>query len=184
MSTTPAPYVPEPGSVAFKVIEFFTTNPEEQLSAADIGAKFDKPARNVHSLLARGIEAGMITRKEDLSLGELVYALGTGHPSVRPNVSAHPTLPHQAKVSNRQRPPVLDVRDIPIRKGVPLPPKFKSQSTAWPGLLNRLEVGDSFEVGKAYRSTLTKVASDLSKDGRAFQVRAIDTATIGCWRTE
>lgn len=183
MNTVTPPYVPEPGSVAFKVIEFFTTNPEEQLSAGDIAAKFDKPARNVHSLLARAIEAGLLTRKEDPSEGELVYVLGKGHPSVRPNLAAHPTLPPRAKASSRQRPPVLDVRDIPIRKGVPLPPKFKSQSTDWHSLLSRLEVGDSFEVGKAYRSTLTKVASDLSKDGRAFQVRAIDAASIGCWRT-
>lgn len=83
-------YAPQQGSVAWKVIEFLTTNPEEELNRDDIAAKFDAAPLSVHTLLRPSVEAGLLKRVE--LEDELVYRLGTGTPEIKPNKAAQPSL--------------------------------------------------------------------------------------------
>ena len=72
-------YTPQQGSVAWKVIEFFTTNQQEELTLADLESKFDKAASQFHSLLGAAVEAGVLKRSTNGD-EELVYSFGSGHP--------------------------------------------------------------------------------------------------------
>lgn len=83
-------YAPQQGSVAWKVIEFLTTNPDEELTRDDIAAKFDCTSGNVHSLLRQSVDAGLLLRVE--TDDELVYRLGKGSPVIKPNKAANPSL--------------------------------------------------------------------------------------------
>ena len=83
-------YSPQSGSVAFKVIEFFTTNPDEELSTDNLEAKFGKPAAQFHTHLALALQAGILKRRTNDD-DELVYSLGKGTAQVQATPHATPT---------------------------------------------------------------------------------------------
>ncbi len=199
MSATPRlqDYTPREGSVAWKVIEYLTTNPGESLSSDGIAAKCDVGRNNVHSLLAQAVDVGILVRKEDLESGELVYRRGKGHPSVKANVSRNPSLraaasPWSESVATSARSPratryrlVLDVETLQIKDGVPLPPiSAHRRSTDWPALFKRMKVGQSVTLPKAVKSTLKKAitiqhAENLDVE---FATRIVDAEHLGLWR--
>ena len=64
-------------SIGLKVIGYFFRNPEEELSTADIRAKWDAPCETTH--LSAALKAGMLqVRLEDNEDGdtERIYAAG------------------------------------------------------------------------------------------------------------
>ena len=171
MSTT---YTPRAGSVALRVIEFLTANPDEQLSAADVAVKFDCTRVNVHTLLAQAVAAGLLVRKEDPKDGELVYVAGSGRALATtpraPSVPAH--RPFGASRAPRAR-YWVDTRTLTIEKNVPLPGSGHNPID-WHGLMARMEVGDSVAVDQAARYSLSKTVTERHKmaDGGRFVVRA------------
>lgn len=187
-------YNPQPGSVAWKVIEFLTTHPDEYLSTDDVAVKFEKPPTHVHSFLGLAVEAGVLTRKEELSSGGLVYRLGAGHPAIRPNPSLHPSLgPRSApKVATpsatprRRRSPVcVDITKVKIDQEFPMPIQTRG-GTDWPSLIKRLDkVGASFAVPGEVRHALGKqlAAYKKSHPGWAYTLRLMGDGTVRVWRT-
>ncbi len=182
-----AAYKPQSGSVAWKVIQFFTTQPDEQLSAEDISVKFDTSARGVHSLLGLAVTAGVLVRKDDLSTGELVYRLGKGHADVAPSAAASPSLraPESSEVTppKRRSPFWLDVSTLEVRKGVPLPPPQRA-TIEWAPAFDRLEVGDSYPLPLEGKSAASKAMQAYqSSTGKKLAIRAESETTLGIWRT-
>lgn len=62
------------GSVPWKVIQFLESNPDEQLDAEVISAKYDCPRSKVHTLLGEAVQAGSLIRSTDPETGEVVYS--------------------------------------------------------------------------------------------------------------
>ena len=68
-------YMPEPGSVPYKILSFFHKNPDEELTRRDIAVKFDLPAVSVaETLLTARIYGAITTAKNEEA--ELVWRLG------------------------------------------------------------------------------------------------------------
>lgn len=184
------------GSAAFKVIEFFTTNPDEELSTDKLEAKFGKPAAQFYSILAAALQAGVLkrhTNEED----ELVYSLGNGSAGVQSNPGRHPNLRPDAllagaelgkkiKTKTSRKYIDIDITKIEIRKDVPLPERGNVGGLIkkLTELLGGLQINDSCEIPAEAKSTLLKACSNVSAATSAkFAVRTINETTVGVWRT-
>jgi hypothetical protein len=200
-------YIPREGSVVWKVIQFFQTNPDEQLDTDLISAKCDCDRRNVHTLLRPAVQAGLLKRAEDLESGELVYSIGTTQPPERASGGGfHAWLERKAKSTEKDRAPDagtqskgtpakptaqaakragpfwIDVESLPIDKDVPMPPR-RGTLIDWSPVLNRLEVGDSFGLPLAAKSVISKAITDFKKStGKVLVSRRVDNG-IRVWRT-
>lgn len=110
-------YKPNDGSTAFKVIEFLTTHPGEELTSEDVGAKYDKPSKNVHSLLGAAVLAGALVRAENDD-GDIVYRLGTGVAQIKANPAGAPSLRTTSPfVGKLPPPPAYRQRALAARSG-------------------------------------------------------------------
>ena len=177
-----ATYTPREGSVAWKAVRFLQANRDEQLDADLISAKWDCARANVHTLLSQAVQAGLLVRSEDLASGELVYSAGTraapkAADDVR-SVAAPSSAPAKRPPSAPFR---LDISTVQIDKGVPMPSSRASMD--WTPLLARLEVGDSFLLPDAARSSIgTAMKAFKDATGKALASRKVDGG-IRVWRT-
>lgn len=183
-------YSPEQGSVAWKVIEFLTTNPDETLTPSDVEAKFGKPRSQVHSILAKAINSGVLIRDEDPSSSELIYKLGAGHPDIRANPGRHPSLsaatakPESSPRARRYR-ISLDIAALSIDQGIPLPEKqTPRRPTDWPSLFSRMQPGESVLLPRQVRATLGKAISahHRENEGAELATRVIDDEHLRLWK--
>lgn len=55
-------YTPRPGSIAWRVIDFLTRNPDEELTRGDIATKFDCVGSSLDSLLSTAVRCGALKR--------------------------------------------------------------------------------------------------------------------------
>jgi len=181
-----AVYQPREGSVAWKVIEFLTTNPEETLTADDASVKFDVSAKAVHSSLGPAVRAGVLTRTEDPDSGDLVYRRGNGVPAIEPRPTPDAVgMAIAGQLPHTRGNGYLDTAAIAIEKNVPLAPKCGGRQTDWAGLLQRMEPGDSCALPLRVRSSISKVinAEKVAERGQ-YHVRKLDAQTIRLWRTQ
>lgn len=186
-------YTPEHGSTAWNVIEFLTTNRGEELTPADIEVKFGKHRSQVHSLLAKAVDTGVLVRKEESGGDGLVYKLGRGHPLVKPNTVKHPTLNAGRALAVSQAPAkrrprlVIDVDAITLVDDVPLPIKdSKPRMTEWPKLFARMKPGQMAKVPTAAKATLLKAITVFHKENEGVELatRALDEDHLGVWRVK
>jgi len=75
MSTTPTTYNPREGSLADRVLAFFTQQPDEELSIEDIVLKFDAKVQSVKTCLKPSVQAGLIRWGQN-EHGSWVYTAG------------------------------------------------------------------------------------------------------------
>lgn len=180
-------YAPQQGSVAWKVIEFLTTNPEEELSRDDIAAKFDAVSNHVHTLLRQCVEAGLLKRVEVED--ELVYRLGNGTPDIKPNKAAQPSLktashwPAGAAGKRGASKPPPDLDSVEIDEGIekPTPQLLRDK---WNALFDRMKPGkSSFRMPIEQKYAATKAASNYKRDGHGeLTVKQISDTEIRIWR--
>lgn len=192
-----AAYRPQSGSIAWRVIEYFTTNPEERLSSAVISAKFEVPAKQVHSLLGAAVEAGVLLRKTDDD-DELVYRLGTGLPEIRPNRLGHPSLKGAGVASVIATPPkkgprcgagmleAIDFESIQPEDDVPVPTSARATlGSLVKAKLQTLKPGQSVKLPASLNKTVGPALTELRKDGvGVFTKRVIDEEHLRVWRIE
>ena len=176
-----ATYTPREGSVAWKVIQFLQANPDEQLDADLISAKCDCDRRNVHTLLGPAVQAELLVRKADGEDGELVYTVGKGRKSAEGR--AHQQLSQQsaAPAKARSAPFWIDATTVKIEKDIPLPGRG-TRAIDWSPLLDRLEVGDSFQLPAAAKSSVgTAMKAFKDSTGKVLASRKVDGG-IRVWR--
>ena len=189
MATEQPNYAPREGSVAWRVIEFLTTNPDESLSIDDVAVKFDASRASIHSLLAPAVLAGTLIRKEDYEDGELVYRLGSGVPGITAKPGRHPVLPRGgahspfgASAKPRNKPFWIDTSTVAVEKGIPL----ENRSPAginWAALFGRMEPGDSFALPAAASSAVSKAMTDYQRANTETKLACRSTADgLRVWR--
>lgn len=118
------PYRPEQGGLAFRVLDWFAKNPDEELSAKDIVLKFDViSTSHVMPSLQAAIAHGLLQRAKGygglLRVGpafEEWAHLRSADQSALP-----PTLQQAATRARRNPPPPIDITAIEVRVGTSLP---------------------------------------------------------------
>ncbi|CAM3350647.1 hypothetical protein [Paracidovorax anthurii] len=201
---TSATYTPRSGSVVSRVIEFLEANPDEQLDADLISAKCECDRRNVHTLLGPAVQAGLLRRTEEIPTGELVYTLGTGKPVAEGSPAGsgfHGWLDRKGQQSEEGRPKRSPATPAPapaappavrrspaapflikVDKDVPLPSRRPAMD--WTPLLDRLEVGDSFTVPYAARSSISSALKAYKDETQKVLASRTLGSEIRVWRTK
>lgn len=183
-------YTPQQGSQAWKVIEFFTTNPHERLISTQLAEKFNMPSKQWHSALGGAVQAGVLKREENDD-GELEYSLGAGCSKIAPNKAAHPSLrPDDAllrgSTPGKKAPAprrAIDLGALVLQDDVPLPEK--RNGLEWNKLLARMKVGQSCAVPDFGMASLGKAMTDYKRAGKGnFERRRIGPDEIRLWRVK
>lgn len=119
MSTTHTTYNPREGSLADRVLAFFTRQPDEELAIADIVIKFDAKVKSVKMCLKPTVQAGLIRWGQN-EHGSWVYTAG---PALQLKAERAREAAQQATHGERSHflgsPP--DVPDLPPPTGMPTP---------------------------------------------------------------
>lgn len=184
-------YTPPEGSLAWVVIEFLASNPDEELDAETIAAKFDRPQRDVHTSLGQAVRAQALLRQEN-DEGELVYRLGPKPPeAIRPKRHRHPVLPaakpalqDAAKRAMPTRETRFDLASIRIDRDVPPPGQAKSVLEQWGELLARLQPGDSFAWAGLGMVSLRRAMAQYhhTHPGQKLTMRTQPDGSVRVWR--
>lgn len=191
-----ATYSPRSDSLPGRMIAFFKANPGELLTLDDIVAKFEPSRGNVHTLLIQARESGLLERKQN-DEGEYAYCAGAALPMTSATDGINIDAVHEPAARPRQkRSPVrveIDLAQVPIAKGVPLPSSVSKKPRDYGVLLDRMvDVGDSAELPLPCRSSLAKaikaIHTEPPKKGaaqRKFEVRTDPAlSTVRVWRTQ
>ena len=206
MTTNPPTYIPRSGSLPDRVLDYFRQCPDEELSQADVAAKFDVSRGSVGTCLKPTVEAGLLVyaRNDDL---EHVYTIPGKKAQARLAATAAPgdALDRGAdlgkapatpvvKPAARVRLPVsaLDFSAIAVETGVPLAGSGVGGAgeSKWAPLFAKLAKPDtSLEIPAEWKSAVaahaTKLNAQHKKAGQptSYLVRHTDPGKARIWRT-
>lgn len=154
-------------SLAQRVIAYFSANPEEELSSADVVRKFDVvngPA--VHAELASAVSTGQLTR---MTGG--IYAAG-------PNLAAASAAVAEVAATTG--------RTKPARSPAPAAPLFDPESIVIEEGVDRPRFGGGFKAA-SLRSTLSRLFARMTPNSHAVLdlcYRASAQETLRQWKRE
>lgn len=181
-------YQPREGSLPARLCAFFTANPEEELSAADIAQKYDTPAANIAANLAAPLAHGFIVRAKDgvYKAGEKLLQ-AKGAPS--PQTSGFKGWLAQQGLDDGKGGGAGAALPAPesllIEDGVPIPQPMSEQVLRFAGVFGSMKCGQSFKCEQAVSKTLVTAANRWGKGhGRRFIVRRVTETTARIWRKE
>ena len=183
------PYNPQADSLPSQVIGYFTNNPDEELLLEDISDKFNCSRGNIHTQLARAVEAGMLVRDQNKD-GEYIYKAGGNTPKAKP-APAKPVVRSGVDIDAvchsrvRNVVPMPDPGEVVIEDAVPLPTRCGPGSKIdWSPLFKRTKPGQSFKLPLAAKATVTKAMTDCHKGNKGlFTIRCFkDTQELRVWR--
>jgi len=212
MTTNPPVYIPRTGSLADRVLDYFRQCPDEELSQADVAAKFDAQRSSVGSCLKPTVDAGLLAWGHNSEL-EYVYTL-PGKPAARSAVTPAATrisladalgnsedlgramataaAKHTPARGRTKLPPsALDFSTLQVDHGMPL--TGKSHGTAgtskWAPLFAKLTEPDtSVEFPATWKSAVAAQATKLNvahkKAGNPteYKVRITEPGKARIWR--
>lgn len=188
-----AAYIPQPGSVAYRVLDWFQKNPEEELTISDIASKLDVPRSSVSSSLKAAVDKGVLNYRQNDDL-IYVYTLTKEHrdlelrqAQVKPE---RPSVPARGRVT--LPPAMLDFSALKVETGVPLQGKSCGQAgvSKWSPLFAMLTKPDtSVEIPAEWKSAVaaqaTKFNAQHKKDKQPtrYLVRMTGDGKARVWRT-
>ena len=151
-------YEPQAGSVPAQVIGFLRHNPDEHLTLEDITVKFNAGTANIHTLLARALEAELLAREKSAD-GEWIYRAGKECRPVNQPVFEPPKS--ERKVARKRT--ELDVEQLVICDD-PLPAGRASPGAKYVPVFSAMKPGQAIKckpeevtrVGHAMRKWITK----------------------------
>lgn len=159
-------YTPAPGSLAYRVLEWFQKNPEEELTIADIAGKFDAQRGGISGHLKIAVDKGVLkySQNEDLIY---VYTLSEEHRDMKLRTAKvkveRPSVPARGQV--KLPPASLDFSALKPEKGVPLLGKSRSAAgvSKWEPLFKLLTEPDtSVEIPAEWKSAVAAQATKLN----------------------
>ncbi len=113
------PYEPQAGSVPAQVIGFLRHNPDEHLTLEDITVKFNAGTANIHTLLARALDAELLKRSKNTD-SDWVYSAGPALRPVKDKDMSEPPKSQRAPAKNTRGeidPAALVICDDPLPAG-------------------------------------------------------------------
>lgn len=182
-------YQPEPGSLAARVCTWLRQNSEEELTASDIGRKFDVPANSAAACLASSITRGFVVTRRDEISGR-VYVAGPKLGEFDPGVPSTADIGKATSLAKRPKrsmalPPPLDIDAIKIEPGVPKPSMATPAGASYRKLIAKMKVGDSVLLPIAQATRLQSLAMrDNSNVGgsQKWSLRKLDESQARVWR--
>jgi hypothetical protein len=106
-------YTPQRDSLASQVCGYLQLHPVMALTLEDITDKFDAVRGNVHTLLARSVESGLLRRSQNDD-GEYVYQPGPALPKSGIDLDKVHTTRKPRKPAAPTDPNALEIRDDPL----------------------------------------------------------------------
>lgn len=175
-------YVPNPGTVPWRVIQFLQANEGEELSKSDIAAKFECKADGVDTILASAMRAGLINKAR--SDGLIVFRLGTVQVKLQPMRESTDEKPVRKFVRARSQNVEFDPSSIQVRKKTPLRTPEQERRQLFDAFLRKLDVGDSAEFDEAGLITLKHHVKRYGKATQTkFTLRVLGAGRAGIERT-
>jgi hypothetical protein len=181
-------YQPREGSLAHRLCAFFTANPEEELSCADIAQKYDVHAKQVPALLSSALGGGFIVRaKQGIYKGGPKLETQAGAPP--PQTSGFKGwLARQGLEEGKgggAGAALPAPESLVIEDGVPIPQPMSEQMLRFAGVFGQMTCGQSFKCDQAVSKALISAANRWGKSqGRRFIVRRVTETTARIWRKE
>jgi hypothetical protein len=153
-------YEPQAGSVPAQVVGFLRHNPDEHLTLEDITVKFNAGTANIHTLLARALEAELLKRSKNTD-SDWVYSAGPALRPVKDKDMSEPPKSQRAPAKNTRGeidPAALVICDDPLPAGRASPgakyvPVFSAMK---PGQAIKCKPEEVARVGHAMRKWITK----------------------------
>lgn len=179
-----APYTPKPDSLAASVVHFFHGNLDEELSLDDITDKFDCGRNNIHTQLARAVDAGLLTRDRNDD-GDYIYTAGKALSAPKPGAKLAAALARPAALRGQTRVD-LSALTLVVDKDVPLPEGPSAVSSKWDKVFDLLtEVGYSIEIPLDVCLPLRAEAQKRAKRGAGhYRVLKTGDSTARIWRVQ
>lgn len=148
------PYEPQPDSLAAQVVGFFRHHPEEHLGLDDICTKFQTGRSNIHTLLARALDAELLTREKNAE-GDWIYRAGK---ELRPVNQPVFQRKEAKKTRGELDPSALVICDDPLPAGRASPgAKYVPVFTAMkPGQAIKCKPEEVTRVGHAMRKWIAE----------------------------
>ena len=174
----------QPDSLVAQVVAFFQNNPDEELDLEAISEKFDATRGNIHSQLAKGLEAKALNRVKN-DEGEYIYTAGTEIPKKPVQKIVDIDAVNRLRMSTKPTLALPSVGDVQIDDDIPLLSGRAATKQDWTPLLTKLKVGQSFALPQRAKAILTKNITDLHKSSDSkFTTRLLKAEQqIRCWRT-
>lgn len=152
-------YEPQTDSLAAQVVGYFRHHPEEYLGLDDIVTKFSAGRSNVHTLLARALDAELLKREKDAE-GEWIYRAGAQLKPVNQPVFGAPKSERKEAKKTRGEldPSALVICDDPLPVGRASPgAKYVPVFTAMkPGQAIKCKPEEVTRVGHAMRKWIAE----------------------------
>ena len=195
---------PRAGTLPARVVQFFSENPDEELTSGDIANKFGAMPHSVATALSRPVEHGLLQRRKDTTVsGRVGYVYTAGHRTLAGEftITGHaaapdPDDPEDSGVTATRLPHTsgapapkpkrarVDLSAITIEPGIPIPKIERATPTRWPDVLAKMAVGDSFALPATGAAAARKaVSADTKATGRTYTVHSLPADTIRIWRT-
>ena len=192
MTTTP--HIFRPDSLAARVVNFFSRNPDEELNLEDITDKFDATRGNIHTLLSKAVEADLVVRTRDKD-GAYVYRAGKGllvnaaqaastDAALRNTATNAPAKKASAKGYNSAR-KVVDLDALTVDEDVPFEPRRIAGANKWQPLFDKLvKPGQSISFPAGMRGAVGAAAMKINrlKTHGNFRVALTGNDTARIWR--
>lgn len=199
--TTTTPYIPKPHSKIARAVAFFQANPDEELTADELAAKFGMVRGSVHTLLRPALDAGLLKRIRD-DLGEYIYQRGPNldlcaapcsdpeddPPASEPTdfVPGWPPAPQTTQRGKRKL--ILDPKQIaalPVDTDVPFQPPSMHEGHKWEPLFSKLtQAGHSVQFPVEWKTAVAATAQKLNRKAttHAWRVRVVSDTHARLWR--
>lgn len=152
------PYEPQADSLGAQVVGFFRLHPDEHLGLDDICTKFQTGRSNIHTLLARALDAELLVREKSAD-GDWVYRPGKELRPVNQPVFGAPKAERKAPTKRAELDiDALVVCDDPLPVGRASPgakyvPLFSGMK---PGQAIKCKPEEVYRVGHAMRKWITQ----------------------------
>lgn len=175
-------YSPRPDTLPHRVLQYFRRLPDEELSARDIGLKYQVEPSSVHTNLKSAVDHGMLVRDG------LVYKAG---PNIGPLETPAAAPAARPKRGNYTAP--ITAADLPDLKTLPLDDDVPlvggggrgAVKVEWEPLLSRMKPGQSCMLPAKALYTLRSAITTRHKAGNGkFTLRTLPNDQLRVWRTE
>lgn len=159
------PYIPQNGSLADRVTQFFLKQRDEELTSGDIAQKFNTNANSVSTLLASCLANGLLVRRKD-EVGQQVFVAGPKLNSLAAADAAGTDTPPEQPPAAKRRSllPLLDPEALIVRRDVQDPGRVDQRRAAYFAALDKLDAPrTAIDIDRRYRGALAKAAQDYAK---------------------
>lgn len=177
-------YTPFRGSLAARLVAYFDANPDEQLSAADIGVKFEACAQHAYTALKPLVKAGVLA-VENPGTYPRIWRAGPELPQVAERLRAAPDAEPPPPRNTKVKPPSVEELQATLASDRRIPRAARPRLPNYAGVWQAMEPGQSVTCPAGLLAPLMRAAvvwGRLQNPKRQFVSRVLESDTGAIWR--